>query len=98
MFSSYNANTPSHIRFSKLRFYVGFMLGRQNHAPGSLFMCSSSHKGIDMLEKSLHTLGAQRLKSVHTVLKMCTPGAGCTLNFIQSVMQTWTTPIFNVFG
>ena len=55
--------------------------GRKNHAPGSSFMCSPSHKGINMLEKSLHTLGAQRLKSVHTVLKMGTPGAGCTLNF-----------------
>ena len=54
------------------------------HTPGAKvdkIMCSSSHKGINMLEKSLHTLGAQRLKSVHTVLKMCTPGAGCTLNF-----------------
>ena len=29
-----------------------------------------------MLEKSLHTLGAQRLKSVHTVLKMLTPVQG----------------------
>ena len=29
----------------------------------------------------MHLLGAQVLKPVHPATKMCTPGAGCTLNF-----------------
>ena len=29
----------------------------------------------------MHTPGAQVLKSMHPAAKMCTQGAGCTLNF-----------------
>ena len=29
----------------------------------------------------MHPLGAQVLKSMHPAAKMCTQGAGCTLNF-----------------
>ena len=29
----------------------------------------------------MHMPGAQGLKSMHPAAKMCTPGAGCTLNF-----------------
>ena len=29
----------------------------------------------------MHTPGVQVLKSVHPTVKMCTQGAGCTLNF-----------------
>ena len=37
----------------------------------------------------MHTPGAQGLKSVHLAAKLCTPGAGCTLNFehCQTQMQ-----------
>ena len=42
--------------------------GRQNHAPGSLFMCSSSHKGINMLEKKPAHTGC-------TEAKICAHGA-----------------------
>ena len=31
--------------------------------------------------KSMHTPGAQLSKSMHPAAKMCTQGAGCTLNF-----------------
>ena len=57
-------------------------IGSQNHAPGSLFMCSSLYKGIILFKKNMHTPGAQVLKSVHPAAKMCTQGAGAgTLNF-----------------
>ena len=33
----------------------------------------------------MHLPGAEVLKSVHPATKMCTPGAGCTLNFEHCV-------------
>ena len=33
------------------------------------------------VEKSMHTPGAHVSKSMHPAAKMCTQGAGCTLNF-----------------
>ena len=61
--------------------------GSQNRAPGSLSMGSSLYKGIDRLEKNMHTPGAQVQKSVCPTAKMCTQGAGCTLNFEHCI---WT--------
>ena len=33
------------------------------------------------LEKMVHLPDAHKFKSVHPAAKICTPGAGCTLNF-----------------
>ena len=54
---------------------------RENHAPVYFFMCTFLYKGIHYVQKHMHPPGAQMLKSMHPAVKMCTQGAGCTLNF-----------------
>ena len=67
--------------------------GSQNCAPGGLSMGSSLYKGINRLEKNMHTPGAQVQKSVHPADIMCTQGAGCTLNF-----EHWPDVMFDAQG
>ena len=70
--------------------------GSQNRAPDILFMCSPLYKGIIVIyvRKSLHTLGAQVMKSVHPAAKVCTPGAGCILNFEHCACKDFPSSLY----
>ena len=57
---------------SKLRFYF--------RAPATC-LCVTHYETYSKVGKSMHTPGAQVSKSMHPAAKMCTQGAGCTLNF-----------------
>ena len=53
----------------------------KTHAPGCVSMSSFIYNYIKKCGKSMHLPCAQLIKPVHPANKMCTPGAGCTLNF-----------------
>ena len=44
----------------------------------------------------MHTPGAQVSKCVHAAAKMCTPGAGCTLNFEHCMGMKYAEEPFNM--
>ena len=64
--------------------------GSQNRAPGILSMGSFLYKGINRLEKTC-TLRVHRSKNL--AAKMCTQGAGCTLNFEHCICTHITKAI-----
>ena len=47
----------------------------------AIFLYTHSYLKVFILGNTMHPKGAQVLKSMHPVAKMCTQGAGCTLNF-----------------
>ena len=57
-------------------------IGFEKHAPGSVSMGPFLYDYVDNLKKkSMHLPGVQVITPLHPATKMCTPVAGCTLNF-----------------
>ena len=71
--------------------------GSKNRAPGSLSVCSSLYKGIDILENAC-THRVHRFEKLHPAAKTCTQGAGCAplISNTDLSLLAWVFSYLNV--